>query len=154
MKVLPLLLVGVLASWGWGTAGAEGRREFCVFDVAGAGGFVYRTLQDYQRKATMAGVSLSMQPYTDENQAVADFRAGQCDIVAVTDMGARKFNDFSGSISAIGAVPYYEDLQVLLHILSSPRVGEHLEQDGYEVLGVTPMGAAYLFVNDCAERGI
>ena len=65
-------------------------------------------------------------------------------------MGARKFNDFSGSISAIGAVPYYEDLKVLLHILASPRVDRHLEQNGYEVLGVTPMGAAYLFVNDRA----
>lgn len=150
MKALSLLLVVALASWGWSSAGAGERRKFCVFDVAGAGGFVYRTLQDYHRKATMAGVSLSMQPYTDENQAVDDFRAGKCDIIAVTDMGARKFNDFSGSISAIGAVPYYEDLQVLLHILSSPRVGHHLEQDGYEVLGVTPMGAAYLFVNDRA----
>lgn len=124
------------------------KKTFCVFDVAGAGGFVYRTLQDYHRKALMAGVAMTMKPYTDEDRAVADFRQGLCDLVAVTDMGVRRFNSFSGSISAIGAVPYYEDLRVLLHILSSPRVADHLEEDGYQVLGVAPMGAAYLFVND------
>ncbi|MDF0752061.1 DUF6091 family protein [Marinobacter sp. 71-i] len=148
MKALSVLVLVVLGLSGWSSAAASERREFCVFDVAGAGGFVYRTLQDYHRKAAAVGVRLNMRPYTDEDKAVADFRAGHCDIVAVTDMGARKFNDFSGSISAIGAVPYYEDLKVLLHILASPRVDHHLEQDGYEVLGVTPMGAAYLFVND------
>jgi len=150
MKALSVLLLVVLGLYGWSGAGASERREFCVFDVAGASGFVYRTLQDYHRKAAMAGVALNMRPYTDEDKAVADLRGGRCDIVAVTDMGARKFNDFSGSISAIGAIPYYEDLKVLLHILASPRVDRHLEQNGYEVLGVTPMGAAYLFVNDRA----
>ena len=122
MKALSMLLLVVLGLSGWSNAGASERREFCVFDVAGASGFVYRTLQDYHRKAALAGVGLNMRPYTDEDQAVADLRAGRCDIVAVTDMGARKFNDFSGSISAIGAIPYYEDLKVLLHILASPRV--------------------------------
>ncbi|MGM0767343.1 MAG: putative solute-binding protein [Pseudomonadota bacterium] len=127
---------------------AAEQKQFCVFDVAGAGGFVYKTLQEYQRKMVKSGVKLAMTPYTDEDQAVADFRAGQCDIVALTDMGVRHFNDFTGSISAIGAVPYYEDLRVLMHILSSPRVNGHLAQDGHEILGVAPMGAAYLFVND------
>lgn len=124
------------------------RKEFCVFDVAGAGGFVYQTLQSYQRQAVSAGVRLNMRPYTNEDQAVADFRAGRCDMVAVTDMGARKFNRFTGSISAIGAVPYYEDLKVLLNILASPRVSDHLATDEHLVMGVAPMGGAYLFVND------
>lgn len=128
-------------------AAAE-RQQFCVFDVAGANGFVYQLLRDYQRSAIGSGVSLTMQPYTDEDLAVRDFREGRCDLVAVTDMGVRHFNDFTGSISAIGAVPYYEDLRVLLHGLAGSRIARHLSQDGYEVLGVAPMGAAYLFVND------
>lgn len=129
---------------------ATERKQFCVFDVAGANGFVYQLLRDYQRGAVSAGTSLVMQPYTDEDLAIRDFREGQCDLVALTDMGVRHFNDFTGSISAIGAVPYYEDLRVLLHGLASPRIARHLSQDGYEVLGVAPMGAAYLFVNDRA----
>ncbi|EON92836.1 hypothetical protein MARLIPOL_08784 [Marinobacter lipolyticus SM19] len=148
MKVCAATLAVLMGLSVWNPVAASERKEFCVFDVAGAGGFVYRTLQDYQRKAVSSGVSLAMIPYTDEDEAVADFKAGTCDIVAVTDMGVRHFNSFTGSISAIGAVPYYEDLRVLMHILSSPRVDEHMSQDGYQVLGVAPMGAAYLFVND------
>ena len=130
---------------------APEKKQFCVFDVAGANGFVYQLLREYQRGAISSGVALVMQPYTDEDQAVSDFRQGRCDLVALTDMGVRHFNDFTGSISAIGAVPRYEDLRVLLYGMSSPRIATHLSQDGYEVLGVAPMGAAYLFVND---RGI
>lgn len=148
MKVCAALMAGLIGLSVWTPAWAEEEKSFCVFDVAGAGGFVYRTLQEYQRKMVRSGVKLAMKPYTDEDEAVRDFRSGGCDIVALTDMGARHFNDFTGSISAIGAVPYYEDLRVLMHILSSPRVDEHLSQEGYEVLGVAPMGAAYLFVND------
>jgi len=148
MKVCAATLAVLMGLSVWNPVAASERKEFCVFDVAGAGGFVYRTLQDYQRKAVSSGASLAMIPYTDEDEAVADFKAGKCDIVAVTDMGVRHFNSFTGSISAIGAVPYYEDLRVLMHILSSPRVDEHMSQDGYQVLGVAPMGAAYLFVND------
>src|SRR5690554_1128938 len=110
------------------------RKQFCVFDVAGANGFVYQLLRDYQRGAVSAGTSLVMQPYTDEDLAIRDFREGRCDLVALTDMGVRHFNDFTGSISAIGAVPYYEDLRVLLHGLASPRIARHLSQDGYEAL--------------------
>lgn len=148
MKVRAATLAVLMGLSAWNPVAASERKEFCVFDVAGAGGFVYRTLQEYQRKAVDSGVSLAMIPYTDEDEAVADFKAGTCDIVAVTDMGVRHFNSFTGSISAIGAVPYYEDLRVLMHILSSPRVDEHMSQNGYQVIGVAPMGAAYLFVND------
>ncbi|MBS8241623.1 hypothetical protein DYI22_14095 [Marinobacter lipolyticus] len=148
MRFLAALLAGALGLLVWTPAVAVEQKQFCVFDVAGAGGFVYKTLQEYQRKMIETGVKLTMKPYTDEDRAVADFRAGYCDIVALTDMGVRHFNDFTGSISAIGAVPYYEDLRVLMHILSSPRVDEHLAQNGFQILGVAPMGAAYLFVND------
>lgn len=129
---------------------ADDPREFCVFDVGGANGFVYKTLETYQRQAFVEGVRMHMKPYTDEDQVVADFLDDQCDLIAVTDMGARKFNGFTGSISAIGAIPRYEDLKVLMYILASPRVARHLEANGYEVMGVVPMGAAYLFVNDRA----
>ncbi len=148
---LPLKLVliaGLLCLMLRPALAATERKQFCVFDVAGANGFVYQMLRDYQRGAIGAGVSLAMQPYSDEDLAVRDFQQGRCDLVALTDMGVRNFNDFTGSISAIGAVPYYEDLRVLLQGLPGPRIARHLSQDGYEVLGVAPMGAAYLFVND------
>ncbi|GAA3557788.1 MAG: DUF6091 family protein [Pseudomonadales bacterium] len=145
-----LILLVLLFAWpSFSTpALAAERKEFCVFDVAGANGFVYKTLEIYKRQAVAKGVQLHMRPYNNEQKAVEDFEAGDCDLVAVTDMGVRRYNDFTGSISAIGAVPRYEDLKVLMYILASPRVADHLETEAYQILGVAPMGAAYLFVND------
>ncbi|MGP4842632.1 putative solute-binding protein [Marinobacter sp. 1Y8] len=141
-----LLLISMAV---WAIQGhAQQSRVFCVFDVAGANGYVYNTLKTYRRQMLQVGENLQMKPYTDEDKARADFDAGRCDLVAVTDMGVRHYNSFTGSISAIGAVPRYEDLRVLLQILSSPRVGDKMGDNGYQVIGVAPMGAAYLFVND------
>lgn len=149
MKRLFLILAGLaIAASLPTTAQARDSKRFCVFDVAGASGYVYNLLKSYRRKALQYGEDLTMMPYTDEDRVRADFDAGRCDLIAVTDMGVRHYNRFTGSISAIGAVPRYEDLQVLLHILSSRRVADKLEQGDHTVLGVAPMGAAYLFVND------
>lgn len=149
-RFLPALLPLMLLVWQPGAWAQESHR-FCVFDVVGASGFVYNTLKTYRRKALQFGEDLNMVPYTNEDEVVRDFRDGKCDLIAVTDMGARHFNRFTGSISAIGAVPRYEDLKVLLHILASRRVSDEMQNSDYQVLGVAPMGAAYLFVND---RGI
>ena len=42
-------------------------------------------------------------PYQDEEKAQQDFDAGKCDAVA-TSIRARKYNKFTGSVDAIGAV--------------------------------------------------
>lgn len=143
-----VVLSGLLSLLGAGAVHAQESKVFCVFDPAGANGYIYRMLEDYQRKAISSGVRLDMRPYPDEDKLVRDYLAGVCDLAGVTDMGARKFNSFTGSISAIGALPYYEDLRVLMYILASRRVTEHLEEDGHVFMGAAPMGAAYLFVND------
>ena len=131
-----------------GSAFASGPKMFCAFDPVGANGFIYQLLQSYRLDAMRAGVALTMRPYTDEDELVRAFEAGDCDMIAATDMGARLYNQFTGSISAIGAIPNYDDLRVLLHILGSSRVAQHMETNTHQILGVTPMGGAYLFVND------
>lgn len=148
MKWFQSLIVGVAFCCVVASVQAVDRKEFCVFDVAGASGFVYQTLETYRRQVMADGVQLNMRPFTNEDEVIVAFEQGDCDLIAVTDMGVRKFNDFSGSISAIGAVPRYEDLKVLMYILASPRVADHLETDSHQILGIAPMGAAYLFVND------
>lgn len=124
------------------------KRNFCVFDVIGANGDVFNLFKDYVLQARAEGIELKMQPYTDENVAVADFVAGQCDMVAVTDLRARRFNRFTGSISAIGAVPTYEDLRLLLQALARPRAARYLTSGEFDIMGIVPAGAGYMFVND------
>ncbi|MBC7192086.1 putative solute-binding protein [Marinobacter sp.] len=149
MKVYAaMLLGGLLSLLASGTTLAQQSKVFCVFDPGGANGPIYRMMEDYRSKAISSGIRLDMRPYPDEDKLVEDYVAGTCDLAGVTDMGARKFNRFTGSISAIGALPYYEDLRVLMYILASGRVDEYLEEGDHVFMGAAPMGAAYLFVND------
>jgi len=120
----------------------------CVFDVIGANGDVFNVMKDYALEVKPLGVDLQLKPYTDEGVAVGDFNAGQCDAVAATDLRTRPFNKFAGSISAVGALPTYDNLETLLATLAQPRAGALMKSDGYEVLGIFPVGAGYLFVND------
>lgn len=120
----------------------------CVFDVIGANGDFYNLMKDYALEMKAQGVDLTLKPYTDEGVAVGDFNAGQCDAVAATDIRIRPYNRFTGSISAVGAIPTYDNLKTLLATLAQPKAAPLMKENGYEVLGIIPVGAGYLFVND------
>ncbi|MFE8071747.1 DUF6091 family protein [Marinobacteraceae bacterium S3BR75-40.1] len=123
-------------------------KTFCVFDVVGRYGDVFNLFKDYRIKALRAGVALDMKAYREELDAIAAFRRGECDLVSLSDVGVRQFNRFTGSVSAIGAVPHYGDLKVLTYTLANRRLSPLLQNDEYEVLGVLPLGSVYLYVKD------
>ena len=120
----------------------------CVFDVIGANGDMYNMVKDYALEMKAHGVDFELRPYTDEGVAVGDFNSGQCDAVAATDLRTRPFNRFTGSISAVGAIPTYDDLKTTLATLAQAKAAPLMKQGDYEVLGIVPAGAGYLFVND------
>lgn len=122
--------------------------KMCVFDVIGANGDMYNMVKDYALEMKAHGVDFELRPYTDEGVAVGDFNSGQCDAVAATDLRTRPFNRFTGSISAVGAIPTYDDLKTVLATLAQPKAAKLMKEGGYEVLGIVPAGAGYLFVND------
>lgn len=122
--------------------------KMCVFDVIGANGDMFNMVKDYALEMKSHGVDFDLKPYTDEGVAVGDFNAGQCDAVAATDLRTRPFNRFTGSVSAVGALPTYDDLETLLATLAQTKAAPLMKQDGYEVIGIVPIGAGYLFVND------
>ncbi|MCK0162783.1 putative solute-binding protein [Marinobacter sp. S6332] len=122
--------------------------KMCVFDVIGANGDMFNMVKDYALEMKSHGVDYDLKPYTDEGVAVGDFNAGQCDAVAATDLRTRPFNRFTGTVSAVGALPTYDDLKTLLATLAQAKAAPLMKQDGYEVLGILPGGAGYLFVND------
>lgn len=93
----------------------------CVFDVIGANGDIYNMVKDYALEMKSHGVDFELNPYTDEGVAVGDFNAGQCDAVAATDLRTRPFNRFTGTVSAVGALPTYDDLETLLATLAQPK---------------------------------
>ncbi|WP_166254286.1 putative solute-binding protein [Marinobacter salicampi] len=122
--------------------------KMCVFDVIGANGDMYNMVKDYALEMKSHGIDFDLKPYTDEGVAIGDFNSAQCDAVAATDLRTRPFNRFTGSLSAVGAIPTYGDLKTVLATLAQPKAAKLMKEGDYEVLGIVPVGAGYLFVND------
>ena len=144
-KLLTAFCLTLLAA----TAQAAGKsHSMCVFDVIGANGDAYNLMKDYALEMRGKGVNFELHPYTDESVALGDFLSGQCDVLAATDLRTRRFNRFTGTISAVGALPTYKELHTVLQTLALPKAAKYMKENGYEVLGIVPLGAGYLYVDD------
>jgi hypothetical protein len=128
-----------------GTANAE---TLCVYDPSGANGEVYLVAKDFRTEAASWGVNLKMKPYTDEQTASQDFKAGKCDGVLITGTRARLFHRFSGTLEAMGALPTYKQLKKAIKTISQPKAAKLMKGKRYECAGVAPAGAVLLYVND------
>lgn len=122
--------------------------DMCVFDLIGSSGDQFALVEDYALNMREKGVEFELEPYTDEGVAMSDFAAGKCDALAATDLRIRRYNEFTGTLSAVGAIPSYEHLETVLTAISQPKASEYMKEDKYEIAGVFPLGAAYLFVTD------
>lgn len=120
----------------------------CVFDVLGAQGDTFATMKDYVVAARQWGANITLKPYTDERIAAEDFKAGQCDGVFLTGMRLRQFNSFVGSIDSIGGLTSYSALKVAISLMANPKLAPDMLSNGFEVAGVTPLGAAFIVVRD------
>ena len=143
------ILLAVLLPLMAGTATA-GQRTICVFDIIGTAGDQFNIMRDYATAAAGQGYQIQLKAYTDENIAAEDLKAAQCDAAVLTGIRGRQFNSYTGSLDSIGAVPNYDALRTVINVIASgnERITPNLSQGSYEVLGVGPMGAAYLFVKD------
>ncbi len=123
-------------------------RKLCVFDVSGKNGDIFNLMKDYQAAAVAWGVKFDMKPYTDEKIAAGDFKAGQCDAVLITGTRARRFHKLAGTVEAMGALPTYEHLKKMLASMHDKRLAKLMKKGKFEVGGLFPAGAVFLFVND------
>lgn len=132
------------------------KKSMCLFDPVGKGGDMYALLKDFRAKAIGWGVDLELKPYDNELVIVDEFKAGQCDAIAVTGMKVRPFNKFTSTIEAVGALPEYNDVHTLMTTLSKPQLAKYMIQGDYEVAGVMPVGNVYTFLRDrvWAEEGL
>lgn len=123
-------------------------KNMCVFDLLGANGPIFAQMKDYKIVALDWGVELQLKPYTSERGAAEDFKSGVCDAVSITGVQSRQFNSFSGSLDAIGALPTYEHLKSVITSISSKQAAKLMVNGAFEVVGIIPIGAVYLFVNN------
>ena len=149
---LTSLLAAALAAASFSTliAAPAAAQTFCVFDPMGAQGDFYAMAKDYRLAAKRWGVDLELKSYTDESVVVEDFKAGQCDLVNMTGLRARQFNQFTGTIDSVGGIENYAQFHEVLNLMASPKVEKYMSSGPYEVEGIFPIGAGYPFVNDRA----
>ncbi len=120
----------------------------CVFDPIGSNGPIYQKMQDYAISALEWGSRIKLKAYTDERVAADDFKAGHCDGVVLTGFQGRQFNSFTGTLDSVGAIPSYQHLKTALVTLMGSKAARLMRQGEFEVVGLYPAGAAYLYVSD------
>lgn len=130
------------------------KRTFCVWDPIGSNGPYANLMKEVKIKALNWGVELKISTYTNETVASNDFKAGQCDAVAITEISSRTYNSFTGTIGAVGALPSLNELKTVLQVLAQPKAATLMRNSHYEVVGILPVGAIYTFVNDRSINGI
>lgn len=123
-------------------------RRICVFDIAGNVGPVMSAMQAWKLQALTWGLKAKLVPYTDEGVVAEDLKGGQCDAAIMTGIRARQFNKYTGTIDSIGSIPSMKHMAILLHVLADPRSAPEMAANGYEVMGIAPAGAAYIFVDN------
>ena len=124
--------------------------KVCVFDILGVNGPVFGMAQDFALYAQKQGYAYTPQVFTDERVAMEEFKAGSCQGLVATGIRVRAFNAFTGSIDSIGALPSYEALKNTLGLMADPRLSKYMVNGNYEISGIIPFGAAYIYVNDRA----
>ncbi len=145
-NLLAAAAAGALAL-GAGTAQAA-KHVVCVWDVIGQHGDGFNLMKDYRVAAKAWGPDIELKAYTDEKIAAEDFKAGQCDAVLMTGIRGRLFNSYTGSLDSIGSQPSYEAVRLAHEAMANPKLADKMKSGPYEVAGMAPMGAAFLFVND------
>ena len=146
VRVVKNSLLVVAATLFMSSASAQ---TVCVFDPAGKAGDYYRLLDQYSLEASSWGVSLEIKVYTDEETAVKDYEAKQCDAVVATGARLQRFNSFPTTIEAIGALPTYPLLKGMVKTLTtSSGAAKMMTRSGNTTIGIIPIGAVYLLVRD------
>ncbi|MFZ5722497.1 MAG: putative solute-binding protein [Pseudomonadota bacterium] len=144
-STLAALALAIAAS----PAAAElSKRSVCVFDIVGTHGDLFNAMKDFRIEAMKWGTDLELRPYTNEKIASEDFKAGQCDAVVMTGLRTRGFVPYAGTVDSVGSVPGVDHMRLLLQALAAPQSAPKLKSGPYEVAGIAPLGAAYVFTRD------
>lgn len=123
-------------------------RMTCVWDVLGKQGPIYTSTVDQALRMRHYGITMHVTAYTDEQEVVDKLKSGECDTSIMSGAQAKQFNDFTGSIEALGGVPSRKHMKYLMQVLASTHAHKKMQQGDYHVVGVIPIGDNYLFTHD------
>lgn len=122
--------------------------SICFFDMQGSTGEFYSRAKDLGLIARRWNIIADFKVMRDEDKVAEDFKAGKCDAAVLSTLHAREFNKFMGSVDAVGGIPTYEHMRLLLRTLFDPKLERLTITEPYQIVSVFPVGAQYLHIKD------
>ena len=141
-KIIFTMMLGLVATTSW--AGAQ---TWCVFDPLGTQGDISRRLQDIRLYALQHKTQLKFDTFKDEKNAIQAFDQNKCSGLVASNFHTYRYNHFMGSTSGIGLISNNRVARMLLQLLTNPNVEKRMLDQNYEVLGMIPIGTAYMIMN-------
>ena len=136
-------LLGCMSSW---TSATE--MNICVYDIMGANGDIMAVAKDYALAAKNWGVDIQPNVYMNLEKAQNDFEQKKCDGLVADNYATKKYNNFMGTVGAVGAISNYNVAQKVLSALGSAKLASKLKNKDYEVVGYMPFGLVYFMTTD------
>lgn len=128
--------------------------KMCAFMFMGEGGPEHQALLDYQAAALQWGAKLELKSYVHDKIVVEELKSGTCDIANMPSLQARAFNKFTGTLDAPAAMPTYDHLRTVLQTLAKPSAAKYMRNGDFEIVGIQPAGAVFIFTNDNTMKSI
>jgi hypothetical protein len=133
--------------------------SICIWDPVGKGGQIFDAAKSYALAMQKQGIEFSVKVYSDEKVAAEEFRVGQCEGVMASSMRTRPYNPVTATMDAGGVATIvrngkidmdasYQVIAKAIQVLAAPGADKLNVQDRFEVGGIVPMGAIYIFVHD------
>lgn len=122
--------------------------HMCVWDPIGNEGPGNQAMKEGKLQAFKWGIDLTFDIYSEERVAIEEFKLGRCDMVNLLGFRVREFNSLTGSLDAVGAIPSYDHLGIVIKSLSSKKAAKLMKVGEYEVMGIGPAGAIFMFTRD------
>jgi hypothetical protein len=123
-------------------------QTLCVFDPMGTSGELYTLMKDFALFAKSQQANVDLLPFKKEEDAITAFKNMECMGAIMTDVSARQFNSFTGSLNALGAIPNNQVARAALNLLDHPKLAANLMDQTYEIAGVIPVGLVRMIVKD------
>ena len=147
-------LIATLLTVTSGIAQAAKPVKICVWDMIGKSGPITDAMEEYRIAALNWGTDVTLETYTSERIATEQFRSKVCDGAFVSGLRVKDFVKYPGSLNAVGAIPDNKHLKLIYQVLADPKSAPKMVSGEFEVAGIAPGGAAYVFVRDRAINSI
>lgn len=128
--------------------------SICFYDMQGSTGEFYSRAKDLGLIARRWNIIADFKVMAEENQVAESFKAGKCDAAVLSTLRAKEFNKFMGSSDAVGAIPTYQHMRLLLRTLFDPKLEQLTISEPYQIVSIFPVGAQYLHIKDRSIENI